>query len=495
MAPPGPVERLLAALRVVHPSGDGSIVAAVVQAGAPDLGLTTEEGARLALAAGAVARAVYARGFDDPAEAAVDVTLLRVGHQVMVRIDDRGLPFNAAAEDALDMDVIEQALQAGWIDTMSHESRGRDGNRTVLVRHLDPGPDLRDRSDGSGPADDPIAPAAAPIGEAVEVTSRFAVPADAEAICRLTWRTYGYTYQHDEYYQPERLAALIEGGLQASFVAVTPEGEIVGHSAALLAHDGDVVAEGGRAMVDPRFRGHHLMAAARELRLQWMNDHGVLAMEGVAVTAHTRSQTDHPIMSLQLGFLPAISFRGIEGTEVAHREAVVGGLIPFAPIPAQDVVLPTRDAAMIAQIYELHDLDRSAIETTRTPAPGSTSQVALEVRADLGHAVLTCTRIGADLRDEVHTRVASIVRGGIDVVYADLPLDQLELSWAVDALYEEGFVFSGVLPLAQRGIDMVRYQRLGDIDVVREEIHLKHPFGQTLLDYVLGQRSEFERRT
>ena len=140
MAAPGPVEQvLLATLHVEHSTGDGSIVAAVVEAGARELGLTAEQGAHLALAAGAVARAVYARGFDDPADAALDVTMLRLGHQVVVRIDDLGLPFNAAAEDALDMDVIEQALQGGWIDAMTHESRGRDGNRTVLVRHLDPG--------------------------------------------------------------------------------------------------------------------------------------------------------------------------------------------------------------------------------------------------------------------------------------------------------------------------------------------------------------------
>ncbi|MEI2790501.1 MAG: hypothetical protein V9E93_16720 [Steroidobacteraceae bacterium] len=52
------------------------------------------------------------------------------------------------------------------------------------------------------------------------MTGRLAVPADVEGICRLTWRTYGYSYQHDEYYQPERLASMIESGLQASFVVV-----------------------------------------------------------------------------------------------------------------------------------------------------------------------------------------------------------------------------------------------------------------------------------
>lgn len=488
-APAGPTEQILATLHVEHTTGDGSIVAAAVEAGSAQLGLSGEQAAHLGLAAGAVARAVDARGFDDPAEAALDATVLRIGHRVVVRIDDLGLPFNAAAEDALDLDVIEDALQHGWIDAITHASRGREGNRTELVRHLDPGADLRVTA-GGAPAPDPDAAAADPIAADAELVDRRGEPEDAEAICRLTWRTYGYSYQHDEYYQPERLAAMIASGLQASFVVATGDGEIVGHSAVLLEHPDDVVVEGGRAMVDPRFRGHHLMGGARQLRDAWLHEHGVLALEGAAVTAHTRSQTDRPVTSIQLAFLPAIEFRGIAGTEVAHREAVAGGIFPVAPIPPQHVALPERDAEIIGEIYRLNDLPRSAMTATRAPAPASTSHLVLEVRGDLGHAVVSCARIGADLAREVRERVASVVRGGVDVVYADVPLDRPGAPWAVEALNGEGFIFAGVLPLAHRGTDVARYQWLGDTVVDPAEIHLRHPFSATLLDYVLAQRAE-----
>jgi hypothetical protein len=494
MGAAAPTEHILATLHVEHSTGDGSIVAAAVEAGAIQLGLTTEQASQLALAARSVAGAVYARGFDDPAEAALDLTMLRIGHQAVVRIDDLGLPFNAAAEDALDLDVIERALQGGWIDSIAHESRGREGNRTVLVRHLDPGADLRDAA-GGAPAPDADAAAADPLAADAALVDRMGEPEDAEAICRLTWRTYGYSYQHDEYYQPERLAAMIASGLQASFVVASDDGEIVGHSAVLLEHPDDVVVEGGRAMVDPRFRGHHLMGGARELRDQWLLEHGVLALEGAAVTAHTRSQTDRAITSIQLGFLPAIEFRGIAGTEAAHREAVAGGLFPVVPIPPQHVALPERDGEMIGEIYRLNDLPRTVMAATRAPAPSSTSHLVLEVRGDLGHAVVTCSRIGADLGVEIRERVAAVVRGGVDVVYADVPLDRPAAPWAVDALNAEGFIFAGVLPLAHRGTDMVRYQWLGDTVVDPDEIHLRHPFGRTLLDYVLAQRAELDGRS
>ncbi|MEI2790500.1 MAG: hypothetical protein V9E93_16715 [Steroidobacteraceae bacterium] len=92
-----------------------------------------------------------------PASAALDMTMLRIGHLVTVRIDDRGLPFNAEAEDELDADVIEQALARRLDRRARPRARvGRDGNRTTLVRHVDPGPDLRD---GADPATVAAAPA------------------------------------------------------------------------------------------------------------------------------------------------------------------------------------------------------------------------------------------------------------------------------------------------------------------------------------------------
>jgi hypothetical protein len=479
----------VATLHVEHSSRDGSIVAAVVEAAAKDVGLDPEEGANLALAAGAVARAVYRLGFDDPEDAALDLSLARIGHQVVVRIDDRGLPFNGDVEDADAADVIADAVGGGWIDSISHESLGRDGNRTTLVRHVDAGTDLRDQgaSAGRGPA----VGVDAPIVADTELVSRFGVPADAEAICRLTWRTYGFSYQHDEYYQPERLATLLESGMQASFVVATPDGEIIGHSAVLLEHEGDVVVEGGRAMVDPRFRGHHLMRAAKELREEWMDAHGVLALEGAAVTAHTRSQTDRAITSIQLAFIPAIEFRGIDDTEIPRREAVAGGIFPVAPIPPQSVAVPVRDAAMIREIYRRNELIRDEIPLAE-PAPGSSSDVELEVRADLGHAVLTLDEVGHDLASAVRDRVSTVARGGIEVVYADIPLDRPDASWAADVVAAEGFIFSGILPLARQGVDLVRYQRLGTTPVDPADIHLKHPFGPDLLEYVLAQRAALD---
>lgn len=482
-----PTEEPLASVHIHGATGDGAIAAGVVETGSLALGLDAEGARRLAEATRAVARAVYERGFDDPTDVAVDVSVLRAGHEVVVHVDDQGLPFAFGEQDAADAAVVTEALAAGWIDRFHHESLGREGNRTVLARHLPPGEDIRDSAD---PAEHEAAQAAEAAPGDIDHTARLAVPDDAEAIARLTWRTYGYSYQHDEYYQPERLASMIASGQQVSFVTEVDDGEVVGHSAVLFESADAVVCEAGRAMVDPRFRGHHLMQATHAMWGPLFAERGIIAMLGAAVTAHTRSQQDGPISGVELGFLPPIAFRGIEGTETQLREAVLAGFIPWAPIPHQEVVLPERDAAMITEIHRAFELERTRVAGGGAPSAGHVTKLDVDVHADLGHAVLDIGTVGADLADVVRSRTRALLDGGIEVVYADLRMDDTATSWAADVLAEQGFVFSGVVPLLAAGVDVVRYQRLGDLAVDRDAIQTKAAFAATLLDYVLAQLDE-----
>ncbi len=467
----------------LHGAGHhGRIVAAAVEAAATDLGLTGPQASQLATAAGAVARAVHLRGYADSADAALHVTVARHGHRVVVHVDDTGLPFDWRDAEALDGAVLQRAVTEGWVDEIHHRWRGRDGNRTVLARHLDPGRDLRHDPPPDGQVD---GSSAADLDDVAE--TRLATPDDAEGICRLTWRTYEATYQHDEYYQPDRLAAMLADGTQVSFVTPTTDGEIIGHSAILITEPDAVIVEAGRAMVDPRYRGHHLMSRPSELRKRFFAEHGILALAGAAVTAHTRSQRDGPVCSVLLGFLPPIEFAGIDGTASTVREAVVGGFIPMATIPPLEVVVPERDAAALRGIYDAVGLDRMFVPAGDL-APDASTQLDVSVRADLGHAVVVAQRIGTDLPDALALRVQAVRDAGIAVAYLDLPMDDPAVSWAADRAAEAGWIFAGVLPLEHHGVDLVRYQHLGDLPIDPDAIHLRSDQARALLTYVLAQR-------
>lgn len=501
---PAADERARARLHLRGRADDGPAVAAVVEGAAVDLGLGEVDARQLAQAAAEVGRAVQCRGFDDPADAELDLTVAARGPQVVVRLDDPGLPFSYELDedggpgDVCDGDVLHAALRQGWVDRVEHRWLGRDGNRTVLVRHLPGGEDQRDHpppdaapADAALAEDEPdLAADDLPVDPAtgqLEHETRLATPDDVPEICRLTWRTYGATYQHEEYYRPRRLEQMIDGGTQVSFVTFV-EGELVGHSALVLDEPGAVIVEGGRAMVDPRFRGHHLMGAPRPLRERWFAEHHILGLAGVAVTAHTRSQRGDHVANLLLAFLPPLRFRAIEGTDTDLREAVVGGVMPMAPIPPAEVVVPERDAEPLARIYEGLPYER-----TLCPAPAQapavpTSTVELRVKADLGHAVIVVREVGADLAAAVDQRLAAVAQSGVGVTYADLPTDDPATPWAVDVLADAGFVLGGVMALELGGTDALRYQHLGDTRVDPDAIHLKAQQARDLLAYVLAQR-------
>ena len=79
---------------------------------------------------------------------------------------------------------------------------------------------------------------------------------------------------------------------------------------------------------------------------------------------------------------------------------------------------------------------------------------------------------------------------GIEVTYCDLPLNSPAVDWAAEGLAAQGFVFAGPLALKYGGVDVLRYQCLGETEVDPSRIHLKSSLAETLLDCVFGQLDE-----
>jgi hypothetical protein len=95
---------------------------------------------------------------------------------------------------------------------------------------------------------------------------------------------------------------------------------------------------------------------------------------------------------------------------------------------------------------------------------------------------------GTDLHDEVRARMRSLRGAGIDVVYADVPLQHPATPAAGEVLNQLGFAFGGVIPLLRDGGDVLRMQHLGDLDVDPSQIHLLSTMAQDLLGFVLARR-------
>src|SRR5689334_10166674 len=104
---------------------------------------------------------------------------------------------------------------------------------------------------GETPRMDPV-PADAPV----EI--RFLEPREASRLTEAIQRSYGDSYDAAWVYDPEEIRRRLESGTMRSIVGVDPDGDVVGHLALDRVYPGAPAGHAGQAVVDPRYRGHHL---------------------------------------------------------------------------------------------------------------------------------------------------------------------------------------------------------------------------------------------
>jgi GNAT superfamily N-acetyltransferase len=153
-------------------------------------------------------------------------------------------------------------------------------------------------------------------------------PEESFELSRCIYRSYGYSYLWDFVYYPERVRELQESGLMRSCVAVTQGDEFVGHWAVRLEHPYPSVGEAGLGVVDPRFRGHHLLERMMSFMAEHAKDWGLYGLYSEAVTVHPYSEKGFLHLGAKetgflLGYLPAsMSFKRIDEAREGRRGSV-----------------------------------------------------------------------------------------------------------------------------------------------------------------------------
>jgi anti-sigma regulatory factor (Ser/Thr protein kinase) len=233
---------------------------------------------------------VIEHAFGPEEDGSFDVQVLRRPGRVVVAVEDQGLPFDYSrlqdGEERTALEILHRSF-----DETRFVNLGRHGNRVELHKHL-PHADVRDHL----PEDEHRRTVEAnAVPEDVPLEIRMMHPEESSELSRCVYRSYGYSYDWDYIYYPEKIRELQEQGLMISCVAVTPEGEFVGHLAIIMERPGSLVGEAGQAVVDPRFRGHHLFPKMKTFMAQWATDAG---MYGLYSEATARRQGSCSAISL-----------------------------------------------------------------------------------------------------------------------------------------------------------------------------------------------------
>ena len=449
------------------------------------LGLVGE--VHIAGTVGLVCMNVIEHAFGPDEEGSLDVCVLRGAGQVVVAVEDRGLPFDySRLQEGEDGTVLETLHES--FDEVRFVNLGRRGNRVELRKHL-PHADVREHL----PEDEHRRTVeAGAASEDVPLEIRMMRPDESSELSRCVYRSYGYSYDWDSIYYPERIRELQEKNLMRSCVAVTPEGEFVGHLAVSVDNPESSVGEAGQAVVDPRFRGHHLFPRMKTFMAERSADLGMYGLYSEATAVHPYSQRGNLQLGARetgflLGYIPAsVSYKQIGEQREGRRGSVALFYMRVLDEPEREIFPPVPYLEVVMRVVEHNGL-RRVIGDSPEPAPQH-SRISVEVRQDHNLAFVRIEEPGLDLTEMVHGHLRDLSLHRVDCVYVDFPLSHPATPSAAAGLEDLGVFFGGIIPEAHAGGgDVLRLQYLNNVEVRAGDVSTASDFGEELLGLIFRQ--------
>ncbi|MBA3492478.1 MAG: ATP-binding protein [Rubrobacteraceae bacterium] len=432
---------------------------------------------------------VVEHAFAPEEEGSLDVRVVRRAGLVVVAVEDQGLPFDyKRLEEGEDRTVLE--ILHGSFDETRFVNLGRRGNRVELLKHL-PHTDVRDHLPEEEHRRTLEATA---VPEDTPLQIRMMRPEESFELSRCVYRSYGYSYDWDYIYYPDRIRELQEKGLMISCVAVTPEGEFVGHLAITLDHPDSPVGEAGQAVVDPRFRGHHLFRKMKTFMGKWAADAGMYGLYSEATAVHPYSQRGNLHLGARetgflLGYIPAsVSYKQIGEEREGRRGSVALFYMRVKDEPEREIYPPAPYLEAVRRVVEHNGLRRVLGEAS-DPALHP-SRMSVEVRQDHNLAFVRIDEPGADLEALVRSHLRDLSLHRVDCVYVDLPLSHPATAGAAAGLENLGVFFGGIIPEAHPGGgDVLRLQYLNNIEIQAGDVSTASDFGEELLGMIFRQNT------
>jgi hypothetical protein len=398
-----------------------------------------------------------------------------------MEVTDEGLPVTPAES----RHAPSRRLAAlGFVDELHIRSRGKEGNLAECALRLEP---LESDLGGEQVLDEDAPVVSEAEIEALEVRAMKA--ADAIGLVRCVYRCYGYSYKDSLLYEPRHIVEALRDGHMRSVVAVTSDGDVVGHCAVFVERKGDPVPESGRLVVDPRYRGHHLAERMATERRALAAGHEIPGIWAEAVTNHPSSQREViKLGGVEVGLLvggspAAVRMAGFANTNDGRRSLIVT-YTSLAPV-AREIHLPERHAAIVAELAARLGLEREI--ATEGGADGGHAALSTKVTPQTGVAHIRISHPGADLASKIADELEGLDAFDLGAVHLDVPLTGSGAVDLIDGLEALDFAFAAWIPDFAVDGDVVRLQRVGSHPVDVEHVVCARPEGESVRDYVIGE--------
>jgi anti-sigma regulatory factor (Ser/Thr protein kinase)/N-acetylglutamate synthase-like GNAT family acetyltransferase len=317
---------------------------------------------------------------------------------------------------------------------------------------------------------------------------RRAGPDDAEGISRLALRSHGEVLFNEQIYYPARVREMLQAQEMVSIVAITPDGEVIGHGALVVAVPGAKSEELTFALVDERFRGRGCIESIAVELVANAQTRGAHVISALAVTNHVYSQRS----VLQLGLrecsllLAASPPSQAWHSDESGRPARISNLALcryFKSRSDAPLYAPKRHRPMLERICAHLGITEHFAEPGGRNLPKNLSHIESSSNFKEGWGTMVVQDYGRDILPQIRAQLDLFRNQNLSIVFLLLPLASPSTAALTDALEHMGFFFSGLGP-GDNGEKHLALQYLNGVDPAWDGIRVQTEFGRELVEYV-----------
>ncbi|KAB1443142.1 GNAT family N-acetyltransferase [Pseudodesulfovibrio senegalensis] len=377
-------------------------------------------------------------------------------HEFFIRLTTKGMPFDVRNLPAFDPqeDPAHPALDglglhlARWaLNRISFHNMGREGIQAELIKNR-PEARVQDILGSSAMENARETGAQVPVkdfdirplrtGEELEVS-------------RCAYLTYGHSYEGFIYY-PEHIVEMNQDGRLRSLVAVTPDGDIMGHCGLKSSPEHKNRTELGVLFVRPKYRKNNVGGSLWKAAVDLARHEGFASVFARSVTGHKASQR----LAEENGFHdcclflnlcpPNVELKSIGGTQQGKMSLMLQWL-GLHPPHARSIHPPERYAKITADLYRRAGIPLT--EAEKAPVPGGDPLLHFDRIPDLNVGILETEDIGSAPANVINWALQCtrfLCREKLDTIYLFLNLEQPGAAEVAEACANGGFIFAGISP-------------------------------------------------
>lgn len=419
-------------------------------------------------------------------EDGIELSVEAKPHGVELLIRERGVPFDA---EALERRVAEGGddtrhgfgllLMKSFMDEVSFQSLGLQGKQTRLFKRF--AQVFEREPDVELMVEEPPVPK-----EKIEYGVRAMHPDEAVEVARCAYSAYGYSFINSNIYDSKYIREMNESGAMISLVAVTDDGDVMGHAAMLVEPDDPLCGCWGDAFVRKKYRRHGCLGRLSRGLMDEAEKRQFNYIYGAAVCAHDFSQRSldslgFTPLSLALACNSPMNFKGID--EAERRIDLLLCFKSLRQAKRLPLYLPDKHEAMIRRLYHGLGVDAKGAAMSDTIALPKRAYTVDVVAVSSASVKIIVREYGCGVIEEVRSAFGTACLHGAEVVYLFLDLSSPSAMLLTERFEEMGFFFCGIWPRSD-GRDMLILQYLNSISVDYDAIKIASGQGRQLKEYV-----------